>query len=59
MRSSPEPIATLYDTPETQSTGQRAQRRQGRAGRGAAASLSYGRPQLYGRESLETMAGTL
>lgn len=31
----------------------------GRAGRGSAAALPYGRPQLYGGESLGTVAGAL
>ena len=31
----------------------------GGAGRGSAASLLYGKPQLYGGESLGTMAGAL
>ena len=53
------PAATLYDTLETQSAELRAQRRQGRAGRGSATGLPYGGSQLYGGESLGTMADTL
>ena len=53
------PGATLHDASETQSAELRAQRRQGRAGRGSAAALPYGGSQLYGRESLGTMADTL
>ena len=53
------PAATLYNAPETQSAELRAQRRQGRAGRRSAAGLPYGGSQLYGGESLGTMADTL